>query len=53
MTRFRSNKTLYSQVSLRPLPVDYQPRVVDLPTTTSDDNQSQIINSYFLSPNSI
>ncbi|XP_065834834.1 WD repeat-containing protein 36-like isoform X2 [Oscarella lobularis] len=35
-----SNKTLYSQVSLRPLPVDYQPRVVDLPTTTSDDNQS-------------
>ena len=33
-----SNKTLFSHVSLRPLPPDYTPSVVDLPTTgTSDD----------------
>eukprot|EP00118_Oscarella_pearsei_P001965 m.9054 g.9054 ORF g.9054 m.9054 type:complete len:895 (+) comp21044_c0_seq2:11-2695(+) len=31
-----SNKTLYGHVSLRPLPLDYQPKVLDLPTTSSD-----------------
>eukprot|EP00117_Sycon_ciliatum_P046757 scpid15153/ scgid33462/ WD repeat-containing protein 36; T-cell activation WD repeat-containing protein len=35
-----SNKTLYSQVSLRPLPADYTPLCIDMPTTTVIDEES-------------
>lgn len=42
----RSNKTLYDDVSLVPLPVDYQPVVEQLPDTrtgTSEGTKSQLL----------
>jgi len=36
---FRSNKTLYGHISLVPLPPDYQPTIVDLPTSTTDQQE--------------
>ena len=29
---FRANKTLYSNVSLIPLPADYEPALIDMPS---------------------
>lgn len=36
-----SNKTLFSHVSLRPLPPDYTPTVVELPTTGPSDDEGK------------
>lgn len=35
-----SNKTLYTHVSLTPLPDDYTPKLADLPNTSALDNES-------------
>ena len=38
----RSNKTLYDDVSLIPLPADYQPTVEQLPGTGTDADKGKI-----------
>lgn len=45
---FRSNRSLYSLVSLRPLPADYEPSVVTLPGTCPLQGDLQT-KDYFLS----
>lgn len=38
-----ANATLYSHVTLRPLPLDYVPRIAELPATTIDDEGGEPI----------
>ena len=38
----RSNKTLYDEVSLIPLPADYQPTLEQLPVTGTDADKGKI-----------
>lgn len=45
---FRSNRSLYSLVSLRPLPADFEPSVVTLPGTCPLQGDLQT-KDYFLS----
>ena len=41
----RSNKTLYDEVSLIPLPADYQPTLEQLPVTGTDTDKGKITRS--------
>ena len=41
----RSNKTLYDEVSLIPLPADYQPSLEQLPVTGTDADKGKITRS--------
>ena len=41
----RSNKTLYDEVSLIPLPADYQPTLEQLPVTGTDADKGKVTRS--------